>query len=406
MNQRPPVTPALRLPEFVALFAVMMSLTAMSIDAMLPALPAIGHSLGVEDSKDTQLIISLFILGMGCGEIFFGPLSDAIGRKKAIYIGIGIYCVGAVLALTATSIEQLLLGRIVQGIGVSGPKIASRALIRDQFEGNAMARIMSFIMMVFILTPMIAPAVGQFILLFGEWRSIFLVYLVAAVLAVTWMGIRQPETLLPEHRIPISLRNLYQSARLIISHPKVMAYTLTAGLIFGTLLSYVSTTQSMFQDLYQAGARFPLYFAILALGAGLASMVNGRLVMRLGMQRLTLCALSGILVVGSAFLLLTWYYQGIPPLWMFMSCCFLLFFCHGMLFGNINAMGMQYLGRVAGIGSSLMSSISSWTAVLVAIPIGRMYDHSVTHIPIAYLASGLLALLLVLAARSSRAGAV
>ena len=167
MNQRLPVTPALRLPEFVALFAVMMSLTAMSIDAMLPALPAIGHSLGVEDSKDTQLIISLFILGMGCGEIFFGPLSDAIGRKKAIYIGIGIYCAGAVLALTATSIEQLLLGRIVQGIGVSGPKIASRALIRDQFEGNAMARIMSFIMMVFILTPMIAPAVGQFILLFA-----------------------------------------------------------------------------------------------------------------------------------------------------------------------------------------------------------------------------------------------
>ncbi|WP_305858098.1 multidrug effflux MFS transporter [Balneatrix alpica] len=402
----PSPRPALSTREFIALFALMMSLTAMSIDAILPALPAIATDLAIDDANSVQLTISMLIFGMAFGEILFGPLSDAIGRKKAIYLGIAIYCLGSLLAIFAHSLEMLLLGRVVQGLGVSGPKIASRALIRDQFSGNAMARITSFIMVVFILTPMLAPAIGQAILWIGSWRSIFLAFLLMALVACLWMGIRQPETLAKERRIALSPAKLLESSKLILCHARVMAYTLTAGVVFGTLLTFIATSQAMFADLYQIEAEFPLYFALLAFGAGLAALTNGRLVMRLGMQRLTLCALGGMLLMGSLYLLICWLYQGRPPLLLFMLCSFVLFFCHGMVFGNINALGMQYLGRVAGIGSSIMSSLSSLVAVAYSIPFGRLYQASAYHIPLSYMLGGLLGLLLVLGVRQRHENAV
>src|SRR3546814_469878 len=171
-----PTKPPLSLPEFVALFSLTTSLTALSIDAMLPALRDIGTALAVAEANDTQLIVGLFILGMVFGEIVFGPLSDAIGRKPAILVGLALFGLGAVVAMEAETLEQILIGRVIQGIGCAGPKIAARALIRDQYEGRAMARILSFIFMVFIIVPMLAPALGQLVLAVADWRAIFLVF--------------------------------------------------------------------------------------------------------------------------------------------------------------------------------------------------------------------------------------
>lgn len=394
----------LRTPEFVVLFSLTTSLIALSIDAMLPALKAIGEDLAVVDANDTQFIITLFIFGMVFGEIFFGPLSDAVGRKRAILAGLAIYAAGAVISMTAGSLEMILLGRFVQGIGVSGPKIASRALIRDLYQGEAMARIMSFIMMVFILTPMLAPALGQLVLTLADWRAIFFAFLALAALVGAWLQLRQPETLPPARRLAFSPGTIFANARLILRHGPVMAYTFSAGFIFGALLLYLSTSQALFLDLYDIEETFPLYFAILALAIGFASFSNSQLVMRLGMRPLALGALTGLIVFGSALLGVTVAYDGVPPFPAFMALCFMVFFCNGLLFGNLNALAMQSLGRVAGLGASIVSSVSSLVAVVLAIAVGRFYDQTAVPLALGFIAAGAASLTLVLAVRKSQAG--
>jgi len=402
----PTAKPPLRLPEFVALFSLTTSLTALSIDAMLPALRDIGTALAVAEANNTQFVITLFIFGMVFGEIFFGPLSDAVGRKRAILSGLALFGLGAVVAMTANSLEQVLLGRFIQGVGCAGPKIASRALIRDQYEGAAMARIMSFIFMVFILVPMLAPALGQAILTVADWRAVFLVFLVLAAVVAAWMGLRQPETLDPARRIRLSLPTLLANGALILRHGKVMAYTAAAGLIFGALLLYVSTAPAMFFDLYGIDETFPLYFAIIAFGIGIASFSNSQLVMRYGMHRLAVIALSGLVLFSGALLAVAAQYGGVPPFAAFMTLCFLAFACNGLLFGNLNAMAMQSLGRVAGLGASMIASLSSLVAVVISVALGRFYDMTLYPLAAGFLLAGALSLVLVLAAHRSQAGAV
>ena len=397
------LTKPLRMPEFIALCSLITSLTAFSIDAMLPALGAIGRALGVSDVRNTQLIVSMFILGMAIGELFFGPLSDAIGRKKALLTGLVIYSAGAIIAMSAGSIEQIVAGRIVQGIGAAGPKIASRALIRDLYKGDAMARIMSFIFMVFVLVPMFAPFLGQLVLQVSGWRTIFGLFLVSAVLIASWLGLRQPETLPPERRIPFSIGPLARNAALIARHSRVMAATLAAGFVFGAFLHFLSTAQTLFNDLYQAGSRFPLYFALLSLSIGGASFSNSQLVMRFGMARLSTAALVGMILLSTVLLVVSLAYDGEPPFAAFMALCFLTFFCFGVLFGNLNAMAMQWLGRVAGLGASMIASVSSLLAVVFSFSVGRFYDGTAAPLAAGFMIAGCVALVLILKAERREA---
>ncbi len=386
-------------PEFVALVSLTTSLTAVSIDAILPGLRDIGEAFQVTNSNNTQLIVSLFIFGMVFGELIFGPVSDAIGRKAAIMYGLVIFVAGTVLAMTAVSFEVLLVGRIVQGIGVSGAKIASRALIRDLYEGDEMARIMSFVFVVFIIVPMLAPTLGQGVLIIGGWRAVFVLYFGLAAVVAIWMGVRQAETLAPARRIRLSLRTVLRNGSLIVRHPRVMAYTFAAGFIFGAQLLYLATAQAIFADLFDAGRRFPLYFAILALGIGLASFLNSQMVMRYGMHRLSVGALWGLIMASGLLLVVALGQGGVPSFAVFMVLCFLIFFCIGILFGNLNAMAMQSLGNVAGIGASIIASISSALAVVLSIGIGRFYNMTVLPLAGSYILAGVAGLLLVVAAK-------
>ena len=397
-------TKPLRTPEFVVLFSLATSLTALSIDAILPAMAAIGADLSVSDTRDTQLIVSMFVLGMVFGDLFFGPLSDAYGRKRMILAGLSIFALGTVVAMTAASMEQVLIGRVIQGIGVAGPKTASQALIRDVYAGTAMARIMSFVFMVFILVPMLAPALGQAVLLVADWRAIFILFLALAAIVAVWLGTRQPETLAPERRIRFSFRTILGDAALILRHAKVMAYTFAAGLMFGALLLYLSTAQAMFADLYGIGDLFVLYFAILASGVGLSFFLNSQLVMRFGMHRLSVIALMTQLAFAGALLTVAVRSDGVPPFPVFMALCFLMFLCLGTLFGNLNAMAMESLGRVAGLGASIIASLSSLVAVTLGVAVGRFYDQTVLPLALGFILAGLISLALVLAARRSAAG--
>ncbi len=381
--------------EFVALMAFLTSLVALSIDAMLPALNQIGADLGSESPQQTHLIVSLFFLGMAFGQLYYGPYSDTKGRRAAILSGLLIFALGTLICMFASNMETLLVGRVVQAFGVSGPRIATIALIRDLYEGEAMARVMSFMMMVFILVPMIAPIFGQTILLFSSWQHIFTSFLIIGLAIGIWFFSRQSETLPKHKRKPFSWKQLAISSRFILTHREVMLYTVAMGAIFGAFLAYLSASQTLFEEFYQVGNLFPLYFALLAFSIGFASFVNGALVMRFGMRKLCSVALSGNVICSLVLNIAAWYFDGLPPLWMLVSLFFINFFFVGILFGNLNSMAMVPLGNMAGLGAAIIGSLSSAFSVPIAIIIGAFIEQSVTPIVMGFLGFGIIASLCV-----------
>lgn len=389
------VTP-LGLVEFVCLISLLSSLTAASIDALLPALLTMGEALKVANSNNLQLVITVFFAGMVFGELVFGPLSDALGRKASILIGLIIYLVGALIAITGGSLEQVLIGRLIQGVGVSGPKVATRALIRDLYVGDEMARIMSFMFTVMILVPMVSPAVGQWVLFVSNWQGIFVVLMIMALCSACWLAIRQPETLAVSDRIPIRVSSLLGNTRLILTNRLVIAPTLAVGLVFGSFLLYLSTSQAVFFDVYDIDTRFPLYFAFLSIPLGMAAWLNSRLVVRIGAKKISQVALFVFVLLSAAFLFGSVMTSGRPPLPLFLAGCFGVFACIGFLFGNLNAIAMQPLGAMAGIGSSIVASLSSIVAIALAIPLGRFYDQTLLVLNVGFLLSSIIALSLFL----------
>ena len=316
----------LSLPEFVTLMAFMTSLVALSVDAILPALTQIGVALAVVDPQQLYLTVSLFFFGMSFGQLFFGPLSDAKGRRIVILLGLIVFVIGTLICLFAKTLIVLLIGRMIQAFGAAGPRVASLAVIRDKYEGEAMARVMSFIMVIFILIPMIAPMIGQGIVLFSSWRHIFTFFLIFSLLIGCWFFMRQPETLPLEKRNPLEWAALLMSIKFIFSHRIIMGYTFASGLIFGAFLGYLSASQTIFQHIYDTGDWFPAYFAILALAIGLASFLNGNLVMRAGMKKLCHYALSGFLATSLVLTVVALRYDGLPGLYVFVMILFIAFF--------------------------------------------------------------------------------
>lgn len=374
--------------ERIVLYALLTSLSSLSIDALLPGLRQIGEEVGVAPPLSTQHIISLFIFGMAFGELLLGPLSDAMGRKKALVLGLGVYVAGTIIAMLAGSLELVILGRFLQGMGVSGPKIATRAMIRDQFEGDAMARLMSFMFTLFILVPMLAPAMAQGLITLAGWRSIFGIYLVMAGLLGLWLVMRHPETLPDHKRISFGPKRLLQNARRILSKRRVTLLIIATGIVFGAQLLYLSTAADLFFDAYGIVETFPAYFAVLATGIGLASFLNAKFVQRFGMDAMARCGFMGLTLVGLFMLLSSIILGGRLPLVALLMFGFLAFFCIGILFGNLNAMAMRPLSQVAGLGASLIASGSSLVATVYAVGIGRFYDGSVVNLAIGFFVAG------------------
>ena len=363
--------------EFVIIVSMMISLTALSIDAMLPALPQIGHDLGIVNPNDRQLVISIIFLGSALGQLFFGPLSDKTGRKPAIYAGYAFFITGSMVSVFSTTFPMMLTGRIFQGLGLSAPQAVTLALVRDQFEGRKMARVMSFVMTVFILVPMIAPTIGQGILSIAGWRGIFSSFLLFALITVTWFALRIPETLSPEYRSPFSIKRIVDSIREILKIRSTLGYVLSVGFIQGIFLGYLNSSQQIFQEQYALGELFPLFFATISLSLGMASFLNARLVMRYGMRKLVEWALGIAFGLAIIFLGISTVLAGQPPLWLLMAYLMASFFCTGILFGNLNALAMQPLGHLAGIGAAVIGSFSTLLSMLLGTLIGRSYNGTI-----------------------------
>ncbi len=377
--------------EFVVMVALIISLVALSIDAMLPALPMIAADLGVTRINDSQYVISILFVGMGIGQLIFGPLSDSIGRRPSILAGFAVFTAGSLMSLFAGSFESMLLGRFLQGLGASGPRIVTIALVRDQYRGREMARVMSFAMTIFILVPVFAPAVGQLLLIVAGWRSIFGLFVLLTLVAAVWFWWRQPETLAPADRIEFSPSRLVIDIGGILRLRAALGYTLAMGFSFGAFLGYLGSSQQIFQVQYDLREWFPLYFGILACAIGAASLVNARLVMRFGMRRLSTGALSIIWMISVPALGLALWSDGQPPLWLLMAYLLIVFFCFGILFGNLNAMAMEPLGHIAGLGSALVGSLSTLISVMFGILVADNYDNTVVPLILGFALLGLAA---------------
>jgi DHA1 family bicyclomycin/chloramphenicol resistance-like MFS transporter len=363
--------------EFVALMATMTALVALSIDMILPGLPAIGATLGVQRANDRQLIVSLLFLGFGVGQFFYGPVSDSAGRKPAAYIGLALFSIGCLMALLARTFPMMLAGRVLQGVGVGGPRAVTIAIVRDKFEGPAMARVLSLVMAVFILVPVIAPTIGQAILGVAGWRSIFGVYLTLGLVLLAWFALRQEETLTAARRIPFSAGKIAHVARLVVTNRLALGYMVAAGLVYGAFIGYLSSVQQILQQLYGLGSRFPLYFATLAVALGGASLCNARLVGRHGMRPLAGRALGALFAVSVAFLVFAAARSGHPHLWTLMAYLLASFFGIGLLYGNLISLAMQPLGQNAGIGAAVVGGSTTLISLALGTIIGQTYDNTV-----------------------------
>ncbi len=358
--------------------AAAMSLAALSIDAMLPALGDIGRELGTVRENDAQLVVSLFLLGFAVGQVAWGPFADSFGRKFTLLSGLALYLVGSFVCFQAESFPLMLAGRLIQGLGVASPRIVSIAIIRDQFEGRQMARVMSFIMAVFVIVPIIAPAFGQTLLLFGSWRLLFGIFGLFAIVLALWFSLRQPETLPVDRRVPFSLRNTVRGIGHVLRVKSAFAYTIAAGLVFGSFIGYLSSAQQIFQVQYQLGKLFPVYFGVLAVAIGVASIANTGLVIRHGMRRLVGWSLRGVLVLSLGFLVLVVLpADGHPPVWALMAYLLVVFFGIGLLFGNMNALAMEELGDIAGVGAGVVGSLSMLISIACGTAVSQSYNGTV-----------------------------
>lgn len=383
--------------EFVVLMAAIMSVVALSIDAMLPALGVIGQDLGIRNPNHAQFIISAIFAGMAVGQLVCGPLSDALGRKRLLIMSFLLYLAGTLVCWTATSLEQMLIGRVIQGFAAAGPYVSTMSIVRDCYSGYAMARIMSLVMMIFIMVPVVAPAMGQLMLRVGSWQSVFTLLFFYAFTVLVWVVLRLKETLPPERRIVFSPANIKQGAFTILSNRATVCYMLCAGLVFGALIGYLNSCLQIFQSLYQAGDAFALYFGALAFTLGIASLLNARLVQRFG-PRLICTRALGSMALGSAVLLILQFVMA-TPLWLFMAYAAMIFFCFGLLFGNLNALAMEPMGQIAGIASAIIGALSSVISIASGTLIGQLFNHTLIPMILGFLVLSLLALVAMFAAK-------
>ena len=279
--------------------------------------------------------------------------------------------------MLTTNFQFMLVGRVMQGLGTAAPRIVVIALVRDQYGGREMARVMSFVMGVFILVPVVAPAFGQTVLLVANWRAIFGVYLMLVLIIGIWFAVRQPETLPPDRRIPFSLMRIGRAIREIVTQRAAFGYTLTIGLVSGAFIGYLNSAPQVFQEQYGLGRLFPLYFAILALAVGGASITNAQLVLRFGMRTLSFRALLSISTLSVVFFGIALLMDGQPPLWLITLYFLLTFFGVGILFGNLNAMAMEPLGHIAGVRAAVVGSLSTFISLFLGTLIGQSYNGTV-----------------------------
>lgn len=369
-------TQPLSRPEFITLVAMLIAVVAFAIDAMLPSLPFIAQELTPDNPNRAQLVLAIFILGMGLGTVITGPLSDTFGRKPVITFGLVLYSIGAILAVFATSIEMLLAARLIQGFGAAAPRVVAQAMIRDLYSGRRMAQISSFVMMIFILVPALAPSVGAVIASGFGWRGVFGGFVVFAAIGGLWLNLRQPETLATENTRTLEPSALWEAAREVLTNRLVLIYIAVMTLGFALLFALLSSIQQIYGETYGKADSFPFWFLVGGLLSGLGTVFNAVMVMRVGMRRLAMFAFGAQVIISVALLTITRLHVIGPvlPFEVFFLWQVSVFGMAGLTFGNLNALALEPMGHIAGMASSVVTAIATVASVVIAAPIGLAFN--------------------------------
>lgn len=398
-----PVRPAGRIGriEFVGLMAMLIAMVAVSIDAMLPALPRIVAELTPEAPNRAQLVVTSFMFGLGLGTLCTGPLSDSFGRKPVALAGMAVFILGAASAWRAESLETMIAARVLQGIGAAGPRVIAMAIIRDLYSGRYMAQLMSFVMMVFIVIPALAPSLGAAVIAVAPWQTIFLAFIGFACVAATWLSLRLPETLPPEARLPFRAARLRAAVVEVLSSTVVRLSILAQALGFAALFATLSSTQQVFDQTFGRGDSFHLWFGGIALISGFAGVINALLVVRLGMRFMVVVVMGlQVLISGLCAGLLA--FGGLSEavnFAIYVAWSIGIFSQAGLTIGNLNAIAMEPMGHLAGITASIVGAISTVLAVIFAIPIGLAFDGTPVPLTFGAMVLALLAFLVALRLR-------
>ncbi|AWI82134.1 MFS transporter [Parazoarcus communis] len=379
--------------EFVGFIAACMALNALAIDVMLPALPMLHADFSLTDPNQAQAVIGVYLLGMGASQLVYGPLSDRYGRRPVLIGGLIVFAVAGMLSSLTDSFATLLAARLLQGVGAGAPRVIAVSLARDKYSGAQMGKVMSLAMMVFMAVPILAPSMGQLILLVAPWRWAFGALVIAGAAVLTWTLLRLQESLPEEHRRAISPRAIFGAYRITLTTRTSVGYMLALGLVVGGHMSFITSAQQIFVDVFDVGRSFTLLFAAVAVAMAVAAFTNSRLVHRFGMRRLSLTGLVTLIVLNVIHLGLA--LSGNETLLAFMLLQGGSVFVFGFLASNLNTLAMEPLGHVAGTASSMIGFFSTVTGALIGLMVGHLFNGSVSPLVGAYVVLGSLALVTV-----------
>ncbi|MET3825997.1 DHA1 family bicyclomycin/chloramphenicol resistance-like MFS transporter [Sphingomonas sp. PvP055] len=379
--------PPIRLAEFVPLVAALMALGALGIDSMLPALPDIARRLHVDAILDGPLILTVFVVGLGVGQLIHGPLTDRFGRRPVLIGGLICYAVGNLLAGVASSFALLLVVRFITGLAIASSRVVTIALIRDCFSGRAMAQVTSLAFMVFMAVPIIAPSFGQAVLLVGSWRLIFEVIAAAALACLIWFAIRMPETLPRDRQISLSFLTLARGWRQTLSDRYSLGYMIATMIAQGAIFGYLGSIQPIMEHVFHRPALLGAVFAASAGTMAVANLLNSRIVMRIGMRRISQTALVVMILSSGAGLFIGQW--GDEPLLVFVLLQAITMACFGLATSNMSAMAMENMGAIAGTASSVQGFFSITVGGLIGWAIGRSFDGTTAPLHLGFLVAGI-----------------
>ncbi|WP_138934964.1 multidrug effflux MFS transporter [Roseovarius arcticus] len=388
--------------ELIILIASLMALNAAAIDIFIPALQEIGNALGVEAENQRQFVITSYLAGFGAAQLIYGPLSDRYGRRPVLFFGLGLYFIAALAAAAAPTFGVLLALRAIQGIGAAATRVIAITVVRDSFGGRRMASVMSLVMMIFMAIPVIAPNIGQIIMLFGSWREISLVVALFSFVVLIWAALRLPETLHPEDRRALTVERTANAFKVVLSNRIAFGYTAASATIFGVLFGFINQAEQIYTEVYNIGPAFTLYFSAVAIFMAVSSFLNSRLVERFGMRRLSHTALIGFCLLSGLHLLLALLMGGATPFWLFYVLVVPTFCFFGFIGTNFNALAMDPLGHVAGTASSVLGFGQTLGGGLIGAVIGYAYDGTIIPLFAGFLVLSLCSLGLVLVAERGR----
>lgn len=386
--------------EFVALMAALMAVNALSIDAMLPVLPQMGAALGITAENEQQWIITSYLLGFGGAQLFYGPFADHFGRKPVLLTGLAIYAAFTVVAAFSSSLDVMIVARALEGAGAAATRVLAITIIRDCYSGRVMARVMSLTFIVFLAAPVIAPSLGQAIVLVAPWPWIFGVLGVFGAAAAAWAWLRLPESLHVADRRAISPAGVLQAYRLVLSSRIAVGYMLALTAMLGALFGFINSVQQVFADAFSAPALLTSVFALAAGCMAVASYLNARIVERIGTHRVSHVALLGFIAIAGVHGLLA--FAGHETVWLFALLQSGMMFCFGLVGPNFNSIAMEPLGNIAGTGSAVIGFVTTIGGALIGFFIGQQFSGTVVPLTLGYVACGLAALCIIAITESGR----